>query len=111
MTTDQHMPDSGGYKQRHRHEGPQKHIVVFIFSIVLTLIAFAAVAAGGVNATFAIILLLVMAVLQVIVQMGFWMHLKDKGHLLPILFMLVASLSLGPVLLCRCIGFGGINGQ
>lgn len=40
MTTDQHMPDSGGYKQRHRHEGPQKHIVVFIFSIVLTLIAF-----------------------------------------------------------------------
>ena len=29
-----------------------------------------------------------MAVLQVILQMGFWMHLKDKGHLLPIIFML-----------------------
>lgn len=88
MMTEQHSPEDGGYKHRHRHEGPQRHIVVFIFSIVLTLIAFAAVAAGGVNATFAVILLLVMAVLQVILQMGFWMHLKDKGHLMPIIFML-----------------------
>ncbi|MEK4344586.1 cytochrome C oxidase subunit IV family protein [Paenibacillus sp. FSL P4-0184] len=88
MTTDQHVPENDGYKHRHRHEGPQRHIVVFILSIVLTLIAFAAVAAGGVNATFAVILLLVMAVIQVIVQMGFWMHLKDKGHLIPIIFML-----------------------
>jgi cytochrome c oxidase subunit 4 len=87
MTTDQQTPE-GGVKHRHRHEGPQKHVVVFIFSIVLTLIAFAAVAAGGVNASFVIILLLVMAVLQVFVQMGFWMHLKDKGHMIPILFMI-----------------------
>ncbi len=74
--------------QRHRHEGPQKHIVAFIFSIVLTLIAFAAVAAGGINPAFTIIILLVMAVLQVFVQMGYWMHLKDKGHMIPIIFML-----------------------
>ncbi|WP_438347802.1 cytochrome C oxidase subunit IV family protein [Paenibacillus sp. FA6] len=74
--------------RRPRHEGPQKHIVVFIFSIVLTLIAFATVAAGGVNKAFTITLLLVMAILQVFVQMGYWMHLKDKGHLLPIVFML-----------------------
>ncbi|MFC3750147.1 cytochrome C oxidase subunit IV family protein [Paenibacillus sp. GCM10012306] len=87
MTTDQHTPQ-GGVKHRYRHEGPQKHIVVFIFSIVLTLIAFAAVAAGGVNPAFAVILLLIMAVLQVFVQMGYWMHLKDKGHMLPILFMI-----------------------
>lgn len=86
--TDQHVPDNERYKHRYRHEGPQKHIVVFILSIALTLIAFAAVAAGDVNPTFAVILLLVMAVIQVIVQMGFWMHLKDKGHLLPIIFML-----------------------
>ncbi|OAB45437.1 cytochrome C oxidase subunit IV family protein [Paenibacillus glacialis] len=74
--------------KRHRHEGPQKHIVAFIFSIVLTLIAFAAVAAGGINPAFTIIILLVMAVLQVFVQMGYWMHLKDKGHMIPIIFML-----------------------
>ncbi|MHA0857111.1 cytochrome C oxidase subunit IV family protein [Paenibacillus sp. CMAA1364] len=74
--------------RRPRQEGPQKHIVVFILSIVLTLIAFAAVAAGEVNKAFTITLLLVMAVLQVFVQMAYWMHLKDKGHLLPIVFML-----------------------
>ena len=44
--------DSNGgttIKHRHRQEGPQKHVIAFIFSIVLTLIAFASVAAGGVN--------------------------------------------------------------
>ena len=46
------------------------------------------VAAGGINTAFTIIILLVMAVLQVFVQMGYWMHLKDKGHLMPILFMI-----------------------
>ncbi|TVX88234.1 cytochrome C oxidase subunit IV family protein [Paenibacillus agilis] len=75
--------------RRHKHEGRQKHIVAFIFSIVLSLIAFAAVASvAEVNATFIIILLLVMAVLQVIIQMAYWMHMKDKGHLLPVVFML-----------------------
>lgn len=97
MTTKQPSSDSA-VKHRHRPEGPQRHIVVFVFSVVLTLIAFAAVAAGGVNATFAIILLLVMAVLQVFLQMGFWMHLKDKGHMLPIIFMLGGFLSQAPVL-------------
>ncbi|SEU29706.1 cytochrome C oxidase subunit IV family protein [Paenibacillus sp. NFR01] len=86
MATEEQAKE-GAVRHRHRPEGPQRHIVVFVFSAVLTLIAFAAVAAGGVNAAFAVILLLVMAVLQVILQMGFWMHLKDKGHLLPILFM------------------------
>lgn len=82
--------DSNGgttIKHRQRQEGPQKHVIAFIFSIVLTLIAFASVAAGGVNTAFTVLLLLVMAVLQVLVQLGYWMHLKDKGHMIPILFM------------------------
>lgn len=45
MATEQRSPDSA-VKHRHRQEGPQRHIVVFIFSVILTLIAFAAVAAG-----------------------------------------------------------------
>ncbi|WGU92897.1 cytochrome C oxidase subunit IV family protein [Paenibacillus dendritiformis] len=75
--------------RRHKHEGKQKHIIAFIFSIVLTLIAFVMVASAGiVNKTFTYILLLVMAVLQVIIQMAYWMHMKDKGHMLPIVFMI-----------------------
>ena len=83
----QDKTDQQPVKHRHRTEGPQKHIVVFIFSIILTLIAFAAASAGGVNTTFTIVILLVMAILQVFVQLGYWMHMKDKGHLMPILFM------------------------
>ena len=88
MTADQHQSENQAVRRRHRVEGPQKHIIVFILSIVLTAIAFAAVAAGEVNTAFTVILLLVMAVIQVFVQMGYWMHLKDKGHMMPILFMI-----------------------
>lgn len=75
MTADQQQSDRHAVKHRHRPEGPQKHIIVFIFSIVLTAIAFAAVAAGDINPVFTVILLLVMALLQVFVQMGYWMHM------------------------------------
>ncbi|GIP54221.1 MULTISPECIES: cytochrome C oxidase subunit IV family protein [Paenibacillus] len=85
--TNHDLNDGSAVKHRHRHEGPQKHIIAFVFSIILTLIAFATVAAGGVNIAFTVLLLLVMAVLQVLVQLGYWMHLKDKGHMMPILFM------------------------
>lgn len=101
MTVDQ-PTENQVVRRSTRPEGPQKHIVAFILSIVLTAIAFAAVAAGGVNPTFTIILLLFMAVLQVIIQMGFWMHLKDKGNLMPIIFMIggffVAGLAVLPAL-------------
>ncbi|AIQ10987.1 cytochrome C oxidase subunit IV family protein [Paenibacillus durus] len=94
MAAEQHTRDHG-VKRRHRQEGPQKHILIFILSAVLTLIAFAAVAAGEVNVAFAVILLLVMAVIQVFVQLGYWMHLKDKGHMMPIIFILGGFLIAG----------------
>ena len=70
--------------RRHRVEGPQKHIIAFILSLVLTIIAFAAVA-SGISASFIYVILIVMAVIQVLVQLSYWMHLKDKGHLFPII--------------------------
>jgi Heme/copper-type cytochrome/quinol oxidase, subunit 4 len=76
---------TGEQTKRHRTEGPQKHIVAFIMSLALTIIAFAAVAAGEINTTFTYIILVGMAILQVFVQMAFWMHMKDRGHLFPII--------------------------
>lgn len=70
--------------QRHRVEGPQKHIITFILSLALTIIAFAAVA-SGISAGFTYAILVLMAIIQVFVQLAFWMHLKDKGHLFPII--------------------------
>lgn len=75
-------------KKRFKHEGPQKHVISFIFSIVLTLLAFATVMSGEVNTTFLYILLVAMAVVQVFIQMAFWMHMKDRGHLFPIIGIL-----------------------
>ncbi|WP_270165395.1 cytochrome C oxidase subunit IV family protein [Paenibacillus sp. SYP-B4298] len=66
---------------RHKVEGPQKHIIAYIFSLVLTLLAFTMVAAGEINTMFTYILLLVMAGIQVYIQMAFWMHMKDRGHM------------------------------
>ncbi|MGN7455988.1 cytochrome C oxidase subunit IV family protein [Paenibacillus pasadenensis] len=83
-----HTTHSEEPAKRHKHEGPRKHIVAYIFSMLLTLVAFATVIGGEINASFTYILLLVMAVLQVIIQMGFWMHMKDRGHLFPIVGIL-----------------------
>ncbi|MFD0588748.1 cytochrome C oxidase subunit IV family protein [Paenibacillus sp. GCM10027627] len=66
--------------KRHKVEGPKKHIVSFIFSILLTFIAFATVISGEINKDFIYIILLGTAFLQVFVQMAFWMHMKDRGH-------------------------------
>lgn len=71
--------------KRHKVEGPQKHIVAFVMSLALTIIAFAAVSAGEINTTFTYIILVSMAVIQVFIQLAFWMHLKDRGHLFPII--------------------------
>ncbi|GGD80392.1 cytochrome C oxidase subunit IV family protein [Paenibacillus nasutitermitis] len=75
--------------KRHKHEGPKKHIIAFIFSILLTVIAFSMVAAGEMNSTFVYIMLVFMAILQVIIQMSFWMHMKDRGHIFPIIGILM----------------------
>ncbi|SDS38948.1 cytochrome c oxidase subunit 4 [Paenibacillaceae bacterium GAS479] len=79
-----HSSHSEQPAKRHKHEGPRKHVIAYIFSLLLTLIAFATVIGGEINTSFIYILLLVMAALQVVIQMGFWMHMKDRGHLFPI---------------------------
>ncbi|WP_256758767.1 cytochrome C oxidase subunit IV family protein [Cohnella sp. WQ 127256] len=84
MSSNQNHTASEEAPKRHKVEGPQKHIVGFVMSLALTIIAFAAVSAGEINATFTYIILVSMAVIQVIIQMAFWMHMKDRGHLFPI---------------------------
>ncbi|MFC5531496.1 cytochrome C oxidase subunit IV family protein [Cohnella yongneupensis] len=79
---------TGEEAKRHRTEGPKKHIVAFVMSLALTIIAFAAVAAGEINTTFTYIIIVGMAILQVFVQMAFWMHMKDRGHVFPIIAIL-----------------------
>ncbi|ANE45552.1 cytochrome C oxidase subunit IV [Paenibacillus swuensis] len=87
MSAPQQTTEQDG-RRRRAHEGPRNHYIAFIFSLVLTLIAFAAVMAGEMNRKFVIAILLTMAALQVIMQLAYWMHMKDRGHLFPIIGLL-----------------------
>jgi cytochrome c oxidase subunit 4 len=83
---------AGQTKRRKGHEGPRNHLITFAISIVLTILAFAAVSIPGLNKGFVYSLLVLMAIMQVLVQLGFWMHLKDRGHFWPILAMIFGIL-------------------
>ncbi len=80
---------SNGHRQeRHRVEGTKKHVIAFIFSVLLTLIAFVTVASGEINTNFVYIILVGTAIIQVFVQLAFWMHMKDRGHTFAIIGIL-----------------------
>src|SRR5690242_16498412 len=67
-------------KERHKAESPLNHYLSYIVSIVLTMIAFAAVLYGGLDHKFLLIFLVVMALVQILFQLVYWMHMKERGH-------------------------------
>jgi cytochrome c oxidase subunit 4 len=81
MSTQQHTSSAG---KRHKLEGPRNHYLSYIISILLTMLAFAAVLYGGLSRTFLIMFLVGLGLVQAIFQLTYWMHMKEKGHMLPI---------------------------
>lgn len=79
MAAQQHHSTTDQGNRRRHHEGPKNHYLSFALSIVLTVLAFAAVAAD-IGRTFTLLFIVTLAVVQVIFQLAFWMHMKDKGH-------------------------------
>ncbi len=67
-------------------ERSRKHLIAFAVMMVLTAIAFAAVATGALPLAGLVTLLLIMAAIQVILQFFTFMHLDQKGHFFPIFF-------------------------
>lgn len=84
--------------KRTRQEGSKKHVIAYIFSLILTFLAFALVMAGELTNSFVYTLLVVLAVIQVFIQMTFWMHMKDRGHV----FAIVAILT-GVIVVITCV--------
>lgn len=62
-------------------EGPRNHVISFAISIVLTLFAFIAVANPNLPRTFVLWFIVLLAFAQALIQLMFWMHMKDRGHL------------------------------
>jgi cytochrome c oxidase subunit 4 len=73
--------------KRQKHESPANHYYTYIIAILLTMLAFAVVLYGGLDRSFILIFIVGLAFVQAIVQLLFWMHAKERGHLFPLLFL------------------------
>jgi len=75
------------YRRRKSAEEMRHQVVSFALMIFLTLIAFAAVAIKGFSAWFIVPFIMLLAVVQVVFQLYYFMHMSHKGHEAPSLFL------------------------
>lgn len=61
--------------------------LTFGVSIVLTIITFYIVAKLDTSGNFIYPILIFLAIAQALFQLFFWMHMNEKGHGIPLLFM------------------------
>lgn len=87
-----HSHEAAAPSKRHKLESPMNHYLSYIMSIILTMLAFAVVIYGGLDRSFILIFIISLAIVQAVVQLLFWMHAKERGHFLPLLFMAVGAI-------------------
>lgn len=75
------------YRRRKSAEEMRYQVVSFTLMIFLTLVAFAAVAVKGFTAWFTVPFILLLAFVQVVFQLYYFMHMSHKGHEAPSLFL------------------------
>lgn len=87
------QPNSGNprvdleYRRKKNTEEMKYQITSFSMMIFLTFISFAAVGIKGVTASFTVPFILLLAVVQVVFQLYYFMHMNKKGHEAPTLFL------------------------
>lgn len=74
------------YRRRRNAEEMRHQVISFAISIFLTLVAFGSVYAGF-DKWFVVPVILLLAVTQVIFQLYYFMHMSQKGHEAPQLFI------------------------
>ena len=75
------------YRRKKNAEDMRYQVVSFSLMIFLTLIAFAAVGYGDFSPWFVIPFIFLLAIVQVIFQLYYFMHMSHKGHELPAFFL------------------------
>lgn len=78
----------------------QHHLITFGLSIVLTILAFIAVAFEAIPRAFTLPFILGLGVVQAVFQGLVWMHLNQKGHKYANIFMLSAVFVTFLTMLC-----------
>jgi cytochrome c oxidase subunit IV len=87
MANMEHADSHGGQQagaRKHRHEGPRNHMLAFALSLILTALAFIAVANFELEPWFVVAFISILALFQAVIQLAYWMHMKDRGHFFPI---------------------------
>jgi|HigsolmetaAR203D_1030402.scaffolds.fasta_scaffold00393_24 cytochrome c oxidase subunit 4 len=79
------------------HEGMKNHYITFALSIVLTALAFFAVMNPNIPSGFVYFFIVILAAIQAVAQLLFWMHMKDRGHVYAQMAFIVAALVLLPI--------------
>ncbi|MFC4353709.1 cytochrome c oxidase subunit IVB [Chryseomicrobium palamuruense] len=79
------------YARRKRSKAMQMQVVTFAIMIFLTFVAFAAVA-SGMSAFYVGPVLLLLAAVQVVLQLYYFMHMSDKGHNVAAFFLYSGAL-------------------
>jgi len=75
------------YRRRKNLEDMRYQVTSFALMIFLTIIAYVAVGYEGISNAFAVITILLLAVVQVIFQLYYFMHMSHKGHEMPAMFL------------------------
>lgn len=83
MTQDTNVNKVDQFQKEKNKQEMKRQVISFALMIVFTLVAFGAVATGGIQKMFIIPVLLIMALVQVAFQFYYFMHAKDAGHEIP----------------------------
>ncbi|KAA0548064.1 cytochrome c oxidase subunit IVB [Bacillus sp. BGMRC 2118] len=75
------------YRRKKNKQDMKYQVVSFALMIALTLVAFLAVGYEDFSGWFAVPFILLLAVVQVIFQLYYFMHMSHKGHEAPALFL------------------------
>ncbi|GEK32670.1 cytochrome c oxidase subunit IVB [Kurthia sibirica] len=84
-------PKEFAYAKKKSAEAMRNQVTAFAIMIFFTFIAFALVMAGF-SPTLVVPVILLLAVVQVILQLYFFMHWSEKGHGIPQFFMYSGAL-------------------
>ncbi|WP_442602895.1 cytochrome C oxidase subunit IV family protein [Paenibacillus sp. KN14-4R] len=74
------VQNTASSNRRRKPESPAPHFLSYIVSILLTMLAFAVVIYGDLDRSFILIFIFSLAIIQVIFQLAYWMHMKERGH-------------------------------
>ena len=75
------------YRRKKNKEEMKHQVVTFAMMIFFTIVAFIAVGYEGVGEWFKVPFIILLAVIQVIFQLYYFMHMSHKGHEAPKFFL------------------------